>query len=300
MSIILKKEEGYALDVEAGILPIKIRLKQILAQFGIKLLRKSNSNPLKIIMSNNLRRKNIGKFPTLADKIRMALSAYTKNKINLENIEAETPVHKIEKSMISTDLFLWEGYGNSSTRTQKQKDEMKNTVENFLNTIPNTDFICFTDGSVINPDCQGIGQCGAGAIIYNNSLKNEPITIENKVSDNSTAYHGEIYAIKTALNTCKNLSLDKVKKIHILSDCQSAITSVVNNKASKCHQDVINDTNKMAKDFSDKNIEVVLSWIGGHSDILGNHLADTAAKNGANKPENKQTKITLKIAKNII
>ena len=108
------------------------------------------------------------------------------------------------------------------------------------------------------------------------------------------------YAIKTALNTCKNLSLDKVKKIHILSDCQSAITSVVNNKASKCHQDVINDTNKMAKDFSDKNIEVVLSWIGGHSDILGNHLADTAAKNGANKPENKQTKITLKIAKNII
>ena len=130
-----------ALDVEAGILPIKIRLKQILAQFGIKLLRKSNSNPLKIIMSNNLRRKNIGKFPTLADKIRMALSAYTKNKINLENIEAETPVHKIEKSMISTDLFLWEGYGNSSTRTQKQKDEMKNKVENFLNTIANTDFI---------------------------------------------------------------------------------------------------------------------------------------------------------------
>ena len=45
------------LDVEAGILPIKIILKQILAQFGIKILRKAENNPIEQIMVKNLNRE---------------------------------------------------------------------------------------------------------------------------------------------------------------------------------------------------------------------------------------------------
>ena len=121
-----------ALDVEAGILPIKIRLKQILAQFGIKILRKAENNPIKQIMVKNLNRKNIGKSVTIADKIRMAMTNLTKNKIDPLNIEPETAAHKVQTPNIERNLFIWEGYGNASTRSEAQKDQMRAIVENFL------------------------------------------------------------------------------------------------------------------------------------------------------------------------
>ena len=63
-----------ALDVEAGVLPLKIRLKQILAQFWIKILRKADNNPIKQIMLKNINGENICKSVTEADKIRMAMT----------------------------------------------------------------------------------------------------------------------------------------------------------------------------------------------------------------------------------
>ena len=298
--IISGKVSHNALDVEAGILPIKIRLKQILAQFGVKILRKPNEDPIKQIIVQNLRRENIGKSVTLADKIRMALTSYTKNKIDFDLIEPEFPIYNKQVSTITPDLFLWKGYGNSTSRTEKQKSEMKNIVDDHLRGIPDTDIICFTDGSVINPDNHGMGRCGAGITIYEKGLEHEPITIEEKVSTYSTAYHGEICAIKFALRKCQTLHLTNVDKIHIFSDCQSAIMSIINNKNADSHQDEINDINKMAKSLENKNIETIISWVGGHSEIEGNILADTAAKNGALKPDDIQTKVSQKMAKNII
>ena len=121
-----------ALDVEAGVIPIKIRLKQILAQFGIKLLRKPDNHPLKILLSNNLSRHTVGNHATLADKVRMALQSYTKNKFSYTDIEQEVPVDKVENSIIETDLFLWQGLGNSSNRSEKQKGRVHEKLAKIL------------------------------------------------------------------------------------------------------------------------------------------------------------------------
>ena len=64
----------------------KIRLKQILAQFGIKILCKAESNPIKQIIVKNLNRENIGKSATIADKIRITMTNLIKNKIDPQNI----------------------------------------------------------------------------------------------------------------------------------------------------------------------------------------------------------------------
>ena len=290
-----------ALDVEAGILPIKIRLKQILAQFGIKILRKAESNPIKQIMVKNLNRENIGKSATIADKIRMAMTNLTKNKINPLNIEPETAVHLVQISKIERNLFIWKGFGNASTRTEAQREKMRATVENFLNTINTTDITCFTDGSVINPDKHGLGKCGAGVAIYTKSLKNEPLILSKHVSNSSSSYHGELYAIKIALQKCLTINLVKVKIIHILSDCQSAILSSTNNKIADGHQEEINEICKIAEILHNRGIKVSISWIGGHNGIEGNNLADHAAKKGAALAStNKIDKITLKTAKKAI
>ena len=68
---------------------------------------------------------------------------------------------------------------------------MRNTGNDYLRAIPDTDIICFTDGSVINPDNHGMGRCGAGIIIYKDSLEHEPITIEEKVSQTEKNMNSE-------------------------------------------------------------------------------------------------------------
>ena len=174
-------------------------------------------------------------------------------------------------------------------------------IEDFLSNIESNDIVCYTDRSVIEPDKPGLGKCGAGVIIYSYCINNQPLIISEKVSNYSSAYHGEIAAIGIALNKCLDLCLERVKNIYILSDCQSAIQSSTNNKLSDSHQDEIYDINCNASKLVRKGITVSISWIGGHCDVQGNDLADKAAKNGAKLNQNPRNyKISLKNVKKII
>ena len=178
---------------------------------------------------------------------------------------------------------------------------MKATVDSFLTKIDINDIIIFTDGSVINPDKHGVGKFGAGVIIYNKGIHQPPIILEKSTERSGTPYYGEIIAIKHALETCLELETNNVKKIYILTDCQSAVTAITNNKASDSHQDVINKINQKAKNLLSKNIVVQMSWVSGHSEIHGNDLADHAAKKGAIENSNPLlSQITLKHAKSMI
>ena len=68
-----------ALDIEAGIVPIKMRLRQILCNFACRIMRKNGNNYFNIVMTKNLQRQNVGKYVTPADKIRMALRSFAKD-----------------------------------------------------------------------------------------------------------------------------------------------------------------------------------------------------------------------------
>ena len=121
---------------------MKIRLKQLLAQFGVEILRKADNNTIKKIMLNNLNRENIGKSVTVADKIRMAMTTLMKNNINPLYIEPETAVHTIEASKIERNFFIWKGFRNASSRSEAKKEQMKGIVQNFLQIIQETDITC--------------------------------------------------------------------------------------------------------------------------------------------------------------
>ena len=84
--------------------------------------------------------------------------------------------------------------------------------------------------------------------------------------------------MKHALQECMNLENQNFETFHVLSDCQSVITAITNNKLAESHQEQINEINMAAKNLLNKRIKTKLSWIGGHTDIKGNDLADTAAK----------------------
>ena len=138
-------------------------------------------------------------------------------------------------------------------------------------------------------------------VLYKDGLNEAPNIYEINVSTYSNPYHGELTAVKHALQECMNLENQNFETFHVLSDCQSVITAITNNKLAESHQEQINEINMAAKNLLNKRIKTKLSWIGGHTDIKGNDLADTAAKNGAMKVDcSNVTKTTLKHAKRII
>ena len=228
-----------ALNVEANILPIKLRLKQILCNFACRIMRKDHPNYFKACLQNNINRSNVGKFPTPADKIRMALRSFAKN-FDLSTIEPESNISKSFECFIEPNFFIWNNLGNSKNRTKAQQVLLQQKTQAFLESLSNNDVICFTDGSVKNPNNEGIGACGAGVAIYNQGLTSDPILIPTPVSSGFISYHGELGAIKSAPNICKNI---RGINIVLLSDCQSSIQSVISCKPPESFSSVINYIN---------------------------------------------------------
>ncbi len=113
-----------------------------------------------------------------------------------------------------------------------------------------------------------------------------PISIKEAVAPFSTSYHGELYALKLATSYLKiTHTPDTFKEAHILSDCQSALTSCSSHDTHKSHQSCIDEIQTNVKHLRNKGVVVNMHWVAGHVNLTGNELADTAAKSAAKDAE---------------
>ena len=132
------------------------------------------------------------------------------------------------------------------TIDQKLKATEQNVLPmNTLIKLNTNSQICFTDGSALaNP-----GPCGAGAVIYVDSVSNVPILLKRPVSSKSVSYHGELAAIDLVLEYCHPYSTSHpdINKIIILPDCQSAITTVSSYQYPSNFTNIQNKATKVIK-----------------------------------------------------
>ena len=180
---------------------------------------------------------------------------------------------------MSSDLIAWSNLGNSGTRTQIQKHRAKQIASNHINTLGKR-IIAFTDGSAIgNP-----GPCGAGTAIYWNGIKELPSVHSRPVSELSNSYHGELQAIDLALK-CIAEKTPSVQNnhIHLLTDCQSALIAATATRVPENYVNLTRSINTSVATLETQNNKIKITWIAGHTDIEGNDLADTAAKDAANE-----------------
>ena len=98
------------------------------------------------------------------------------------------------------------------------------------------------------------------------------------LGQHSTAFDGEIEAIRTALRLL-NLHQNKFERAVIFSDSKAAILS------ARSTETVIStetkDCQALIRQLKAKHKQIVLQWIPGHCQIAGNEYADTLAKKGA-------------------
>ncbi len=85
--------------------------------------------------------------------------------------------------------------GSSKSRTKEQSMLARQLTTDFITALPRSTLLAFTDGSALsNP-----GPCGAAAIIYVHGMQELPLTYSEPVSKFSTSYHGELEAIRLAM-----------------------------------------------------------------------------------------------------
>ena len=147
----------------------------------------------------------------------------------------------------------------------------------------------FLDGSALgNP-----GPCGASAIIYEEGFEAEPTAVRQAISPLSTSYHGELAAlllcVTTVLNSCLTKISSNVNILHIFSDCQSAIKSVLSMKMLPSHQHIKEKFLTTVSELLNKGIKTKISWVAGHVDLIANELADSEAKIAAKEAASDRT-----------
>ena len=117
--------------------------------------------------------------------------------------------------------------GNASTRSKVQSNEAKAIADSYINQLNKNCLICFNFLTVQH--LETLAPCGASIAIYIESISSTPVLLKRPVSAKSVSYHGELAAIDSALEFCQPLfaAPTNINKIVILSDCQSAVETVL-------------------------------------------------------------------------
>ena len=289
-----------ALELITNTMPIQCRLDVVIENELAKILAKPSNDHLKIAVQEGL--------DSLKGSTQSRLSPLHIFKITTSRLPDKDCIYKVEEEsgeslerltqQCAKQLEHTADLGSAGTRTKAQTDKAKATAEEFIGSIPADASIFFTDGSALgNP-----GPCGAAAIFYQQGIKSAPVTLKQPVAKFSTSYHSELVAILLAVRfLLDSRAYNHCKSTYILSDCQAAIASVCSTEIHKSHQTLIDEIRRAIHCIISNGLQITFKWIAGHANLVGNELADAAAKQAAEEAqiaESDTTKVSPLMLKN--
>jgi ribonuclease HI len=267
-----------ALEVITGVIPLDLRLDHVLLCTFLRISR-NNDLLLKSKVESLLRNATFmdHKILTSLHKFTMASKNLAKDLDKVEPIIHFSIEHLINANPTAVNLTDFDKFGSSNSRSDVQKEAALTTAIQYLNAT-STDIVAFTDGSALgNP-----GPCGAGAAIYWNGISGQPTHHTKAVSKNSSSYHGELQAILLALDAVAGRGPTvHDRKVHIITDCQSAVHAIAKCHVNQNHGFVLNKVKTLVKTLHSRNVQITVYWTAGHINLCGNDIADDLAKRAA-------------------
>ena len=209
-----------ALEVEASVLPLDLRMEELSIREGCKSMSKDNSQTIKQLWNewrDDFRgnEKYMSPFGLIDSQLQ---DMETNSGTNIINIEPEFSFLEGLCPNKSRPEY-WNRLGSSKSRAVTQQEGAKVTVQTLVESCSYNDLIAFTDGSCLgNP-----GPCGSGACIF---IPNdtEPVMLKRPVTNRGSILLGELVAILMALEFAQ--SEQRKRQFHgitIFSDSQSAV-----------------------------------------------------------------------------
>ncbi len=261
----------------SGCMPLNLRLREILAQEYVRIMRKPNGNLVKVSLQQSLEHPVTPGVPVPGH---LLLASYrpTSRKVTVDKVEPEPSPLICFSSPITTRLITDKTLGSSTTGSQEQIRLARSVTSLHLDQLPTTTLIIFTDGSALsNP-----GPCGSSAIVYTHGLRMEPAILHRPVSQYSSSYHAELSAIDLALEYSSRFTKTQnhFNTVSIHTDCQSVIATLLHGTPNGYHS-LVNRIHSNVKELKETGVEVELIWVAGHVGLAPNDLADHAAKEAA-------------------
>ncbi len=220
----LNSTASNVLDILTGCIPIRLRLRECLAQEYARILRKSPNSPIQVSTAQCLTHPII---PSVITAPQLMLSAYrpAQRTVDATKIEHEPQYSLAVYHPITERIITTESLGSSKSRSLRQRALAKTVTSQYISSLPANVLPCFTDGSALtNP-----GPCGAAAIIYTNGMASHPVTLRRPVAPRSTSYHNELNAIDLALGFISEFLRthpSRYNMVAIHTDCVSALQTV--------------------------------------------------------------------------
>ena len=293
-----------ALEVLSGIMPLSLRLEEVLLQEYIRIMQKPVADPLRCqitsLISDPLHLETKVTSP-IHHLNRLIRQMEKKDRFITPLVRIDTPSQQdITLPVLDKINITEEDLGRSGTRTAEQTARAKQLTTDFINNLPNTTLIAFTDGSALgNP-----GPCGASAVLYPGGITNHHVAYREPISKFGTSYLGELVGIRLALQQALLLADNHhTNELLIFCDCQSAILTVstVGYESSE-NRNIITSCRQLTKGLNDKGIATKVTWVCGHAGLIPNEIADEEAKAAAEtaKEDDTPTELPASLAKGLI
>ena len=249
------------MEVELGIVPIDLRIRELERLEVNRILRKHNRNITNLcLLSSRNSKSNIFHL----NNITTPLNEIFQSTYSTTSLEPEPPITIIDPlfniSVNSHNMNL--EFGNSNNRTDAQKTNARILIHKQINSMKPTDLMLFCDGcSLGNP-----GPSGAAVV----AATNEPNcirtrTIGEAVSSCTDILHAELTAALLGSKHALKTITHETDSINFFIDSKSAIQTLTSYKVPDNYFTVIKaikDTwNQIIESF---DITINLFWVPGH------------------------------------
>ena len=171
--------------------------------------------------------------------------------------------------------------GRSKTRSVEQEETARREFGQFLEAVKSKSYIVYSDGSVAGKEYFGEGGCGV--VLTKKDEAEIEIREARKVGrmvDNVRCeVEGVVLALELLVQRC-NVDVGSGVS-YILTDCQSAIDIVVNQKDYPNNGPTLEKIWSAIEELRSLGVGVKIAWIPGHANLQFNEIADQLAKTGS-------------------
>lgn len=248
-----------AMEVEAYILPTRLRLKERAQRMVTRWCTLPESHPMHEVTTRARKRSRL-----LGSSPRFPLAEVMKT-MDLDRLNALETIHP-------RPLKPWDTPTFEEIKIHPDRDA---AIEDATALLTSSRTVVYSDSSANQ------SHVGSAAVVLDHNKK---IIDYRQVSvgprTHWSVHAGELIGIYCAIELVisrQGSQTSQSRNITILTDSQSAIKAVMN-PANKSGQHIIHAIHRAVRDLQTRKISVSLQWIPGHCDNPGNDTADRLAK----------------------